>query len=187
MSHIPEGQIALYVSDDLPEAQAETIEMHLSCCSDCRAILAGFQNVSVGLATLSFPVFDMDVAAVRHGVLAQIAEPRRMRLSLGWVGLVAAATAILIATFLIHPQQPTQIPAHTAASLPPITGRQSLALAIPVTMRHVVAQHIAHRVEAGVRAISLVETSDRQTLMRITTTDPNVLILWQPTERNSNP
>jgi hypothetical protein len=68
----------------------------------------------------------------------------------------------LVLTESIKPGPPLQIPLTPIASSRP---------------RHLRSQ------EAGIRTVTLISQADREPIIKMTTADPNVVILWQLNER----
>lgn len=148
--------ITLYVSNDLPEADAAMVESHIESCDGCRRSFTEMQGMLVSLSELR----EIDAPTCAHDrVMDAIDASRRPVRTVGPVRIVAVAAAALFvlgATFL-YPTPPEASPQQPEAlSVQPEPGAQ-------------------------VQIAKSIENDTNETpplFVKIYTEDPDVVIYW---------
>ncbi|HEY7306965.1 MAG TPA: hypothetical protein VH601_22755 [Bryobacteraceae bacterium] len=177
--HIREEQIALYAAGDLAAHEAIAVSAHIQDCELCRAALAGFQETqSFVFSSLIDPSAD-ELSEVREGIRMKLRQHR------GWIWWAAAAAAAVALIFTAVENKPTTVP----KPAPPV------ARLVPPEFPHLEAPRvrtaISHRApprhrDAGIRSVDLIARADQPVMIKMTTPDPNVVILWQSNEKVNN-
>jgi hypothetical protein len=183
--HVSEEVLALYVSGDLPHDQNTVIGEHLSSCGQCRTSLSEF-NQAQSLLTEAFrePVRD-DLAELRQRITDRVRS--RGSSQKQWIWWLSGAAAMVLLLFLgVH--RPAEVvyrpPVNTAAH---VTKPQNLVPALPEPhpsprARAEMVRVKRRRVAPGIRSVVLITRADQPPVIRISTSDPNVIILWQSDE-----
>ena len=113
----------------------------------------------------------------------QIREKLRQRQGRHWqwasYAAGVAAVAALIFTLVEHKPNPVLRPALVLARLTP---REIPRLETPQVRTAVARRRPARHRSAGIRSVDLIARADQPPLIRMTTLDPNVVILWQSNE-----
>lgn len=177
-AHTSEEQLSLCAAGDLDADTSAKIAAHVSGCESCRAQVDQFRDTLRLIASSFTEPSAEDLSTFRAGLLEQLHRPKQRRAS--WIWALAAATAVL-ALVLLLPRSEKRA-AHVAS--------ESLALAPlpqPVVqfatpgLQPAVSRHTRRpQPEAGIRSVALVTRPNQPALIRMTTADPNVVILWQP-------
>ena len=178
-AHTSEEQLSLYAAGDLDAVTSAKIAAHVSGCESCRAQVDQFRD-TLRLIASSFPEPSAeDLSTFRAGLLEQLHRPKQRRAS--WTWALAAATAVL-ALVLLLPRNERRPAAHVASeslALAPLP-QPVVQLATP-GVQPAVSRHTRRpQPEAGIRSVALVTRPNQPALIRMTTADPNVVILWQP-------
>ena len=181
MSHVSEERLALYAGSDLSRDEARGVEEHLRSCAACRASLAEFQHDrAVLLSNLREPAAE-ELIDVRRRVLSQLEKERRA--TGNWIWAAAAAVAAIVVAFFLFPWQQSRRVVHRA---PAITSylrapyRQIARPTIPNLAATVEPRRASRKELApGLRTVSLLSERDGPPILKITTSDPEVVILWQ--------
>jgi anti-sigma factor RsiW len=182
--HVNEELLALYLRGDLPEKDQRNVARHAGDCAECQQTLADLSR-SYELLTdsLEDPEQD-DLAAVRAAVMLRIRP--RTAVSTRWVlGLAATATLMLAILFAWHNER-QELPAVARLPRP---GPPAVALLAPpveppvepAKMRVARAPH--KHIEPGMRAARLLTQAGEPAILKMNTSDPNVVILWQLQEK----
>ena len=181
MSHVSEERLALYAGSDLSRDEAGGVEEHLRSCAECRASLAEFRHDrAVLLSSLREPAAG-ELADVRRRLLLQLEEQRRATGNWMWTA-AAAVAAVVIVLFFFPWQQSRKVfhpdPAITSYLRAPY--RQIARPTIP-NLAATVEPRGASRKELapGLRTVSLLSDRDGPPILKMTTSDPEVVILWQ--------
>jgi hypothetical protein len=174
--HIHEDQLALYATGDLAPGIEDRVAAHVHGCESCQATVAGFRDAqSLVLSTLIDPGAD-ELAEVRERVSASLGERRVGRWWWAWPAVGAAAIITLIVAGIGHRPVVSPEPAGPVAQLTPPELPQ---LETPHLQKAVLRRpRVRHR-EAGIRSVDLIARADQPMLIKMTTADPNVVILWQ--------
>ncbi|MBV9158070.1 MAG: hypothetical protein JO097_17525 [Acidobacteriaceae bacterium] len=187
--HVPEEQLALYVTADVGADESEKIEKHLQICSECRQSLSDFELSQQMFRGFCTQPSQGDLLAIRENVMRRVASRRSSTWHWKWfAGLTTAGIAVLL--FLSHPA-PVLNPSIRAVPAKTSLLARSKAPALP-PIRNVKVAHIARRhTAAGLRSVNLIAQANQPSLIRIATSDPQVVILLQsaetkPEERTEN-
>jgi anti-sigma factor RsiW len=181
MSHVSEERLALYAGSDLSRDEARGVEQHLRSCAECRASLAEYQHDrAVLLSSLTEPAAN-ELGDVRRCLLLQLEEQSRATGNWMWAAAVAVA-AIVVAMFLFPWQQSRRAvhpdPAITSYLCAPY--RQIARPTIPNLATVVASRRVSrNELTPGLRTVSLLSERDRPPILKMTTSDPEVVILWQ--------
>lgn len=164
-----EERIALYAGGDAGPAEAAAVEQHLTECAACRAFAA---EVRQSMETLG----DADLAAVRAGVLAEIAAAHRARRRWIWAGAMAAvaAAAALVIILAAPIAKPAPVPM-VHLQLPPAPVMQMPEIA-PVRRAAVV--RVRHRTRQPAAIRPAMQPKAQPLVVKLVTDDPNVVIYW---------
>jgi hypothetical protein len=182
--HISEEMLALYLSGDLPHDQNTAIGEHLSSCGECRTSLSEFNQAQSLLAeAFREPVWD-DLMELRQRIADRV---RARRSTQQWIWWLSGAAAMVLFLFLgVH--RPSEVayrvPVNTAAH---VTKPRNLAPVPPEPhpsprTRAEMVRVKRRPVAPGIRSVALITRADQPPVIRISTTDPNVIILWQSDE-----
>jgi len=183
--HISEEMLALYLSGDLPQGQSGEVGEHLSGCGECRASLSEFnQAQSLLKETFREPAWE-DLVDLRQSVANRLRTRRPSQKQ--WIWWLSAAAAMILLLFFSTRQAPKV--AHRAAvntahitkppnRVPPAPPEPSPRPQAQTEMVRVKRRPVA----PGIRSVALITRADQPTVIRISTTDPNVIILWQSDE-----
>lgn len=178
-AHTSEEQLSLYAAGDLDADTSAKIAAHVSGCESCRAQVDQFRD-TLRLIASSFPEPSAeDLSTFRAGLLEQLHRPKQRRAS--WIWALAAATAVLALVLLLprNEKRPAASVVPTALDLTPLPNAV-VRLDVP-HLEPAVSRHMRRpQPEAGIRSVALVTRPNQPALIRMTTADPNVVILWQP-------
>lgn len=179
--HVREEILALYVRRDLPENEMRRVAQHVAECQDCKQVLADL-SVSYELFTNSLKdPTTAELAALRSAVMGKIrvgaADSR------SWVWLFAAAvTLFLCLAALIWRGERQELPPVARLPRPGPPAVMSPPEPPMATPRTQVAQAPRKRIEPGMRAATLITKAGQPDYLKMNTSDPNVVILWQVQE-----
>lgn len=184
MTHLSEEQVALYVGGDLLAEEAETVKAHFENCAECRRISADFRDSRAILETAIQEPSGDDLRDVRLQVMQRI--ERRKRVTQHWRWLAAAAAVVIAAVLLAHlrlPRNTINSRSVTAAELR-ISYQPLIETSLPnleFNTRHL--QTKPHQSAPGIRKVTLLAERNGPPILKMTTSDPDVVILWQLDER----
>jgi len=178
--HVREERLALYVRGDLAEADYRTVTRHVEGCPECGKTLADLSR-SYDLLAESYEDPEPDaLAEIRTAVLRQIRAQNRSTRRALWHFATAAvgAIAILLASLLLWRSQREELPPVARIPRP---GPPPAVLPTPPVQAATI--HITRaprkRIEPGMRAATLVTEAGQPAILKMKTSDPNVVILWQ--------
>jgi hypothetical protein len=170
--HPCEEELALYSSGDLEAGDVRSIAAHVRGCAECRECVGQFQQVAGMLASGAGEPSAEDLLDVRQRVMLALEGTRKRRVGFEWAAAVAALAALVV--LLPHrerrPAEISSVPARIAAVPVPAP----VPTAVPIVRRR-------PRLRApGLRSVVLVTRPGEEPLIKIATTNPNVVILLQP-------
>ncbi|HWR50918.1 MAG TPA: zf-HC2 domain-containing protein [Bryobacteraceae bacterium] len=196
-----EEWIALDAGGDLAPNDAQRLTRHLAECAACRESAEAMAAARTEFRTLADDQIDeADLAAVRRGVRARIAEQQTPRTAFGlrWVLAAATAAVALIAAILLAPERNNALPPPAIATQPnraaTVTERQHQPQPGATSYERTRAtnavsglrqkratasgtlQATGHEPRALQPAPSVVAVSPD--VVRIQTPDPNVVVYW---------
>ena len=185
IEHVSDERLALYAGGDTTEREASAISQHLRSCEECRSAMAAFENVRDLLACSYGEPEPSDLCEIRQRIAR---ETERAAGGNRWAWLLAgtaAAALVLISLAGIRQQRPaskTPVPAIQLIA-PPIMPAPPL-VEIP-TLRNIARRTVRKR-EAAIRSVALITRANEPSLIRMTTADPNVVILWESNNEEEN-
>ena len=177
-AHVREEILALYVRGDLQEDDRRSVAQHIDGCRECRELLADL-SLSCELFTNSLKdPTAVELAAVRSAVMSKIrvgAGDSRRRV---WM-FAAAGTVLLCLAALIWPGERQEFP--PVARLPRPGPPVVTPLPEPsiTASKTEVARAPRKRIEPGMREATLITKAGQPDYLKMNTSDPNVVILWQ--------
>lgn len=184
MTRHPGVQIlALWAGGDIDGHAASELGLHVECCAECRRNVEEIKRTREILAGYLAEPSATELQQLRTGLTQRLDQRRRSR---GWCwSLAGAAVAIVIATMPLHRTAPVPPVAERTIQLPAFSASLHLALILPeekqITARRAPRAHPEQ--QAGLRAVNFVPGANGSTELRLTTADPNVVILLAQTER----
>jgi anti-sigma factor RsiW len=172
--HVREELLALYLRGDLPEADHRRVARHAGNCPECQETLADFSR-SYELLTSGFEEPEQaDLMAVRSAVMREIAKrkvgPGR------WIWASATAAVVMVVVLLAWHSERQDLPA--VAQLPQ-PRPPAVVLPSQAPPRVHVTRAARKHIEAGMRAATLLTEAGQPAILKMNTSDPNVVILWQ--------
>ena len=187
MEHIREEQLALYAGGDLSSQENNAVATHLRGCAECQQVLAEFQETrGFVVSALQNPEIG-ELAEVRRRLAAELSRHQSKERRWAWwmAGATAAALALLILPHRFEKQPVVTLrpePVITASAVPEKIHSEPLG---NVPHLHVAASRTVHARprKAGIRTVALIAQADQEPVIKMTTADPNVVILWQTDKR----
>ena len=188
-----EERIALFVENDLSDAEVTAVERHLETCTDCREFAAGLRESQAMLKGLRREPFDDAIFAdVRSQVIGRVSNVRPPM----WPKYAIAATLLVMlaaaALWRTRPAAPVGVPAVTATIGPgpalsasrtpaPVqapqiaktTGRHGRAKSRANANVTLARQNIRPSRPAHPRAVNA-----EPLVVKLLTNDPEVVIYW---------
>ena len=188
MNHIDERTLALLDSGELDAQMAADAESHLSECSPCKALSANFATSGQWLRSLRTEPDANELAALTTGTLSRMAVHHSQWKF--WLAASGIAAAVVLGLLLIASRRLTPVaqpPVMAQISRPHATqaahASPNIAKAEPV-VRSVRAKVRARTDRPRLESVSLISQKDGPPILKMTTNDPNVVILWV---MNGNP
>lgn len=179
--HIHEEQLALYAWGDLPSQESSTLAAHLADCGQCQKVLAEFHQARNFVAASLQNPGENELSEVRRHLTAKLQPQRSIERHWAWLGAgVAAALALFILPRHLEKRPVVQqaIPTVATSVLPEML-HPGPAIKLPITPVSSTHQRSLRSQEAGIRTVTLIAQADREPIIKMTTADPNVVILWQ--------
>ncbi len=182
--HPAEGQLALYAGNDLLRDEAELVKQHLAECAACESVTKELREAGEWLASCESEPLGRDLRNVREHVMCRVSR----RAGLRWwqwapVPLACAAAAVL---YWPAGERPVSKLVEHAVNRP-----KPVAVADPERPKPLLARakitgpkKSANR-SPGLRTVALLTPPGRAALIRLTTADPNVIILLEADERKN--
>ena len=182
--HAPEEQLALYLTRDLPGQELQRVAAHLENCATCQQSLGDFERSQRAMASFWPEPSGRDLAEVRQHIMRRL---RRRKVSAnGWILAMPAVAGVALICFFQFVRSP-------APHSPVVGTRAGMAVTAeakipkPLPVRTVsAARIIRHRPSPAVRSIALITPVGESPLIRMNTADPNVVILLQTGEMQSD-
>jgi anti-sigma factor RsiW len=144
----------------MEQNKVQNVDEHLAVCSACRALAEELRANAAAFESFA----DDPLPSVRHHVMAQVRSRSAARQVLRWGWAVAAAAAIVVATFLVRSTAPEQtVPPVHVSQVQSRDGQGADAREIPPPPR----ARRTHR--------QLVQPL----MVKMLTSDPDVVIYWQ--------
>jgi anti-sigma factor RsiW len=183
MEHICEEQLALYAAGDLAPDETNTVAGHVQHCQICHAVVAGFRETQSFLASsLIDPPAD-ELSVVRERIRLKLRQRRGAHWRwASYAAGVAAAIALMFTAIGLKPAVTPQPAPVVARFVPP----EAPHVEIPQVPRLVLHSPRARHRDGGIRSVDLIARADKPMLLKMTTADPEVVILWQSNEGIQN-
>jgi hypothetical protein len=187
MEHIREERLALYAGGDLPVNERGVVTAHLNECCECLTRLREFQEAqNFVLAALKDPERD-ELAEVREHLAAKLRLGRSTEKRRVWWFAGAAAAAALLTVALTLDHRPAVKQETIAFSQPQPAKKATATPELQAIQRPIVAprRKPSRNREVGIRSVALIARENQPSILKMTTADPNVVILWQSNERTN--
>jgi hypothetical protein len=182
VKHIREEQLALYAWGDLAPQSYRAVADHLQTCDQCQRLLSEFQKTRSFIATSLQNPEANELSEVRTWLTAKLHSQQSSARPWAWWATGVAAALVL----LILPHTLEHRPSVTQETEPPILVANlnpGPTLQIPLTPIAASRPKHLRSQKAGIRDVTLISQADREPVIKMTTADPNVVILWQLNER----
>jgi anti-sigma factor RsiW len=181
-----ERRIALYAGGDLPVSEVAMVEHHLAGCADCAELAASLAADRDRLRARPPETAEVDFDAMRRELRSRIVRGQQVR---RWVSVMAVAAALLAAVLVPGRTgrrivRPVDADRHAAMAAPVMTPAPEKTTTILASNSVPKPRQTPAGKTGGERRAAVLQ-SDVQ--MRLTTGDPNVMIILLPvTTENPN-
>lgn len=189
MQHVSEEQLALYAGGDLPEVENAAVARHVENCGECQRVIGEYREAQGFVAaSLKDPELD-DLVQVRESVTARLKRRDGER---RWAWCLAGAAAVVVLFLLaLSMRDGTAVnrradPVMVAQGAP---RRKSEVARVSQTPQKSAAMASLRRPQshrAGFRTVKLITGAHNAAAIKMTTDDPNIVILWQMNEGTDN-
>lgn len=175
--------LALWAGGDIDGDVRAELGLHLESCAECRRNVDEIRRTREILAASFEEPSETDLRQLRIGLLRSIEKRRR---TARWCWSLAGAVAVLALVTMptTHRTAPISPVAERNIQLPAFPASVHLALTLPEKKR--IPAKPASRADleqqTGLRAVNFVPGANGSTQLRLTTADPNVIILLTETE-----
>jgi hypothetical protein len=169
--HVNEERLALYVRGDLSAGDRRSVAQHVESCAECQSTLEDLSRSHELLISSFVDPTAAELAAVRSAVAWRIRTQSRRP---AWRIWAVAASAIVAVIFVLanFPLQ-TRVPQRPVTStVPPVAIRIS---PLPPPLVRTARRRVVRRAPA----VTLLTRAEQPAWLKINTSDPNVVILWQ--------
>jgi len=157
--HLANDVLIRALDDELPPTEAAAVELHLSCCEECRRRSAGFRSLSIHIESLvaSGPecgVGEREILARKLESQAPLSRVHagspKLKRALGWALALAACLAV-IATLAPRPNAPAKPASAALAQVQSgtfeVDGESFISLPysnpdLPATAAHIVQMQV---------------------------------------------
>lgn len=189
--HPNETLLALYAGGEIDTRERPGVEAHLDTCGKCRNTISEIEHVRQLLSSTFTEPAHEDLQLVRDGVSSAVAGSTGRRSSWRWNTAATAVVGIsIICALLLNRKQPGVALKQDTVQLPsvPLVSRQFSNLSWSATPKQHRARAREAPLQAGIRAASVVTAPDGTSQLKLTTADPNVVILLslEGTDRHEN-
>jgi hypothetical protein len=175
--HPQEDELALYASRDLDSGRLASIAHHLNTCGACRRCVTEFDHLQTILTSIPAEPDTADLAELRTAVMETLSQTANRQRILKWA-VAATAAGVLVTGLLLHQTDRELV---RRPDLPPVASAQhkpDMAPKPEAVIRSVrVVRRRQHRPTPGLTSIALTTTNGQAPLIKVTTSDPNVIIL----------
>jgi anti-sigma factor RsiW len=178
MTHIPETQLSLYAGGDL-EASA-SIARHLEDCAECRRRVEEFRLAEAWLKSVAAEPDGGQIYTLRESVLKRAAR-KRSRRPVWWMAAAAATVALVFFAVLLFRPAPVPRTLSRTTTLPPLISSSGSITPLVLPSRDWQgAVRTPRRVakKPPPRLTLVAKNSEDTPVVRVKTSDPNVVILW---------
>jgi anti-sigma factor RsiW len=173
--HMNDEGLALYLRGDLSGTDYRAVKQHVDACPDCQCTLNDLSRSHELLVGAFDEPTTAELTAVRSAVAARIQTRTRGPAWRIWAFAAPAVVAVMLvlANLSTQTQPPPKPP--VAPAVPPAVVRISPPPVVARAAR-------PRRVVPGARSVTLLTRAERPDLLKINTSDPNIVILWQLNE-----
>lgn len=179
--HMNEARLALYLHGDLADAERWAVARHVEACPECQNTLDDLsQSHELLVGSFEEPTPN-ELAALRGAVVARMRTHRRGQDWRIWTFAAPAVVAmvILLANLRLQTQSPP--PRVAPPAVPPVAMK--LSQPPPAIARKIeIARVRRKRLAPGARAVTLLTRTEQPAWLKIKTSDPDVVVLWQLNE-----
>ncbi len=175
--------LALWAGGDLDSIAKFKLAPHVNSCAQCRQTIQELERAKAMLQGAFAEPFETDLQWVRCGVAERLKAQRGTKRWSWFPGTAFAALAVFVSIAVMRRDLPEPLKQKEPVLLPIPHVPMQLALTIPDLKRVGRPRPTHNPREAGLRTVNLVARTDGTTQFRITTADPNVVILLSPMER----
>lgn len=171
---VHEEDLALYATGDLAPKRYRLISAHVQSCAACRATLAEFSNTAQFVTAAFSARVDDNLRFTAAPALH--AQNRRLY---AWAKVAAVAAGILLPALLWFDLGQQRTEDRTIRETELIAPAAGFGWRLPNLYSSVGTSHPRHSraMEAGLRNASITTDSSGSVALRLTTADPNVVIL----------
>lgn len=176
MTHIPDMQLSLYAGGELDASDASVTAQHLDQCAECRKKADEFRFAAEWLKSAAAEPDTGQLYTLRESVLQRVPQTRSRKPFWWMIAAAASLALIFFAALLLGPAQKNF---SATVELPPLpAGRASLGpLVLP--SRVLPSRDWKGAVRRAPPRLTLVaKSSESMPVIRVKTSDPNVVILW---------
>jgi len=184
-----EERIALFVENDLSDAEVTAVERHLETCTDCREFAAGLRESQTMLKALRRePIDDAVFEDVRSQVIGRVSN---VRPAMMWPKYAIAAMLLVMlaaaALWRTRPASTVGVPAVTAhvGPGPALSPQLAPRVAARITVRHRRTKsppnanlHLARQNIQQMRPAHPRAVNSEPLVVKLLTNDPQVVIYW---------
>lgn len=189
IKHPGEKILALYLHADVNSRERAALSAHLELCSRCQAVVADLRAAHALFVGFFGQPADEDVECVRQRIRNGLPKLQKNRpQSWQWPGL-AAVFAAMLCTVVISLTMGKHSSKEAAPKAPPLQNVALIPRVLPdlvfstEPVSHLSSHPKQRGRDPGFRTVSFVSRSDGSSELRLTTADPNVIILLEPAER----
>jgi anti-sigma factor RsiW len=175
--HMNEASLALYLRGDLSGADHRAVAEHVQACTECQSTLEDLSRSHKLLVSSFEDPTPAELTAVRSAVAWRIRTQSRRPAWRIWAVTASAVVAVILvlANLPLQTQAPRPLVASTA---PPVAIRIA-----PPAPPIIPAAH--RRIVRRAPRMTLLTRAERPALLKINTSDPNIVILWQLNEKEN--
>lgn len=173
--HMNETRLALYLRGDLSGDGQRSVARHVEGCAECQSVLEDLsRSHELLVGAFAEPTAD-ELTAMRSAVAVRIQTRSRGPAWRIWA--VAASAVVAVILVLSNLPLQTQVTPPAASTVPPAAIKISPPPPLkPQPMIRPARRRIMRRAAPTVTLLTRAEQPD---LLKINTSDPNVVILWQ--------
>jgi anti-sigma factor RsiW len=173
MTHISEAMLSLYAGGELEAAELLRVAEHVEYCAECREKADEFRGAAAWLQSVAAEPEAVQVYTLRESVRERTRRHRGKWL--WWAAASAAMVAFVFVGILWFRPVPEPVKVATRPVLPPLPhGRGSVTrLVLPKSVEH---EKPVRR--AKPRLTLVANNSEGMPVVRVRTSDPDVVILW---------
>jgi hypothetical protein len=169
--HMNEARLALYLRGDLSGAEYRAVAQHVETCPECQSTLEDLSRSHELLISSFEDPTAAELAAVRSAVAWRIRTQSRRPAWRIW----AVAASAVVAVILMLANLPLQIQAPRRPVAPRVPWAAIRISPPPLPVVRAARRRVVRRAPA----VTLLTRAEQPAWLKINTSDPNVVILWQ--------